>query len=348
MGNTRNTGIDILKSFAIFSIIAQHFFTLQTPFLKTEFSGISMFLQGCAMEFFLIGVPLFVAVTGYLNINKKASIQYYRNILKVLIPYLLISILYIFARIYVLGENLTVRNSVDMILRFNAITYGWYIEMWIGLYLLIPFLNILFNNLPNRKKALLLLATLYLLTLLPSTTNRFDFHILPDYWTAIWPVLCYYIGAYIKKFSPSINKKYLISFIVIVCCIEPLLNIILFPHHDYVFVLGTGLLIYPIMAAYFILVHNLTIKNAVIRTLIVKISNLTLYMYLFLALFDMLCYPHFMRLYESQQQFGIYFLLFVPLLFIMAFAASVILDYLIRLLRIDRIWKPKQTTAVTV
>lgn len=348
MGNTRNTGIDILKSFAIFSIIAQHFFTLQTPFLKTEFSGASMFLQGCTMEFFLIGVSLFVAITGYLNITKTASKQYYRNILKVIIPYLIVSTIYILARIYIFDEHLTFRHSVGMILRFNAIPYGWYIEMWIGLYLLTPFLNILFNSIASKKMALLLLATLYFLTIIPSTTNRFGFHLMPDKWTAIWPALCYYIGAYIRKFNPLVKNQYLIAFILICCCIEPLLNLILFPHHDYVFILGTGLLIYPIMAAFFILIHNLTIKNAVIRTLIVKISNLTLYMYLFLALFDMLCYPHFMKLYESQQQFGIYFLLFVPLLFIMAFAASIILDYLIRFLRIDRIWKPKQTATVTV
>lgn len=348
MENTRNTGIDILKSFAIFSIIAQHFFTLQTPFLKTEFSGTSMFLQGCTMEFFLMGVPLFVAITGYLNINKTASKQYYRNILKVIIPYLIVSTIYIIARIYIFDEHLTFRHSIGMILRFNAIPYGWYIEMWIGLYLLIPFLNILFNSIASKKMALLLLATLYILTIIPSATNRFGFHLMPDKWTAIWPALCYYIGAYIRKFNPLVKNQYLITFILICCCIEPLLNLILFPHHDYVFILGTGLLIYPIMAAFFLLIHNLTIKNAVIRTLIVKISNLTLNMYLFLALFDMLCYPHFMKLYESQQQFGIYFLLFVPLLFIMAFAASVILDYIIRFLRIDRIWKPKQTTAVTV
>ena len=348
MENTRNIGIDVLKSFAIFSIIAQHFFTLQTPFLTTEYYGISMFLQGCTMEFFLMGVPLFVAITGYLNIEKKASFQFYRSILKVIIPYLIISIIYIFVRIYIFDEHLTFRHSVGMILRFNAIHYGWYIEMWIGLYLLIPFLNILFNNLPNKKIALLLLATLYLLTIVPSTTNRFGFHILPDRWTAIWPVLCYYIGAYIRKFNPLVKNQYLITFILICCCIEPLLNLILFPHHDYVFVLGTGLLIYPIMAAFFMLVYRTQVNNQIIRRLLIKISNLTLNMYLFLALFDMLCYPHFMKLYESQQQFGIYFLLFVPLLFIMAFAASVILDYIIRFLRIDRIWKPKRTTAVTV
>lgn len=348
MGNTRNIGIDILKSFAIFSIIAQHFFTLQTPFLKTEFSGISMFLQGCAMEFFLMGVPLFVAITGYLNIEKKANKQFYRNILKVIIPYLIISLIYIFARIYIFDEHLPFRHSVGMILRFNIIPYGWYIEMWIGLYLLIPFLNILFNNLPNKKTALLLLATLYLLTIVPSTTNRFGFHLLPDKWTAIWPALCYYIGAYIKKFNPSFKRQYLIAFIIICCIIEPLLNFLLFPHHDYVFVIGTGLLIYPVMAAFFLLVYQTNVNYRFFRGLLIKISNLTLNMYLFLALFDMLCYQHFMKLYESQQQFGIYFLLFVPLLFVMAFVASIILDYLIKVLQIDRIWKPKASATTTV
>lgn len=341
MGNSRQAGIDILKSFAIFSIIAQHFFTLQTPFLHTEYKGLSMLIQGVAMEFFLIGVPLFVAITGYLNANKTISKQYYRNILKVLIPYLLISIIFIFAKKYLFGETITIRNAVGDILRFNAIPYGWYIEMWIGLYLLAPFFNTLFNNIQSKRNAIILLITLALLTILPTATNRFGFHLLPGFWTSLWPLLCYYIGAYIRKYQPTVKSAHLIAFIIICCSIEPLLNIVLFPGHDYVFVIGSSLLLYPVMAAFLILLYKADVKNKPLKAILAKTSDLTLYTYLICALFDMLLYPVFLKHYESQQQFGLYFLIIVPILFALSSLASLIFDCLIKVLRINRIWLKK-------
>ncbi len=339
MANKRYYGIDIIKTIAIFSIIGQHFFTLQTPFKQSVFEGISMFLQGIAMNFFLIGIPLFVAVTGYLNAEKKISRGYYRNILKVLIPYILISILYIVARIHLFGETINIRHSVGMILRFNAIPYGWYIEMWFGLYLLIPFLNIFFNSIQDKENALILIVTLALLTILPMTTNQHGFHLLPDYWTSIWPLLCYFIGSYIRKYRPNFKKTHLIIVILACCSIEPLLNLIIFPNSNYILIIGTSLLQYFTMAAFFILLYQCEIKNNFINKIIIKISDLSLYIYLFCALFDMLMYPIFLKLYINQQQFGLYFFLIVPTLFILSLTTSYIFDIFIKTTRIDRIWK---------
>jgi surface polysaccharide O-acyltransferase-like enzyme len=340
MGNTRYYGIDILKTIALLSIIGQHFFTLQTPFKQSSFVGVSMFIQGVAMNFFLIGVPLFVAITGYLNAEKKISCRYYRNLLKVIIPYILISIIYIVVRIHLFDETITIRHSVGMILRFNAIPYGWFIEMWIGLYLLIPFLNILFNCLPSKRTALLLIITLAILTIIPMTTNQHGFHFLPNYWNSLWPLLCYYIGTYIRKYQPYLKTIHLIVFIVICCCIEPLLNLILFPGRSYILIIGTCLLTYPAMAAFFILLYQCNIQHRFVKNILNKISDLSLYIYLFFALFDMLMYPVFLKNYINQQQFGLYFIIIVPLLFILSFITSYIFDLIIKIVRIDRIWKP--------
>ena len=47
---------------------------------------------------------------------------------------------------------------------YTTANYAWYIEMYIGLFLLIPFLNLAYNNLPSRKSKLVLLVTLIGLT----------------------------------------------------------------------------------------------------------------------------------------------------------------------------------------
>ena len=67
----RFLGIDIVRTIAIFSVIAGHFWVLNTPYCKVDFDGsFSMFVQGMGYFFFAIGVPLFLLMTGYLNYKK--------------------------------------------------------------------------------------------------------------------------------------------------------------------------------------------------------------------------------------------------------------------------------------
>lgn len=91
-------GLDIIRSIAIFFVISGHFFLLNTPFREVPFEGLSMFIQATFLSLFLVGVPLFVTLTGYLNINRDCSWKYYKNIKKVLYSYLLFSIITIFFR----------------------------------------------------------------------------------------------------------------------------------------------------------------------------------------------------------------------------------------------------------
>ena len=45
-----------------------------------------------------------------------------------------------------------IKDVVMRIFSFSTIPYGWYVEMWIGLFLMVPFLNILWWNCPSKKQ----------------------------------------------------------------------------------------------------------------------------------------------------------------------------------------------------
>ena len=90
---SRVVGLDFVRSVAILFVIAGHFISINTPFRQTVFEGVSMFLQGAAMPLFATGVPLFIMLTGYLNVNKTVSRRYYRGCIRVLVSYLLFSVL---------------------------------------------------------------------------------------------------------------------------------------------------------------------------------------------------------------------------------------------------------------
>ncbi len=89
---------------------------------------------------------------------------------------------------------------------FTADTYAWYVEMYIGLFLLIPFLNIIWNNLEENKRKYLII-TMLILTSVPSIFNCWDFlqlgdrsysEFMPNYWEVTYPITYYFLGAYLK------------------------------------------------------------------------------------------------------------------------------------------------------
>ena len=56
-------------------------------------------------------------------------------------------------------KELTVTDMVFKLLDFTGAPYSWYIEMYLGLFLLIPFLNILYNNLASQRHKQILVIT---------------------------------------------------------------------------------------------------------------------------------------------------------------------------------------------
>lgn len=91
MTNNRILGLDILRTWAIFCVIAGHFF-MNTGFQQHTFEGASMFIQGAFKFLFGMGVPLFIMLTGYLCCRKTVIKRYYCGGLRVVGLYLFWSV----------------------------------------------------------------------------------------------------------------------------------------------------------------------------------------------------------------------------------------------------------------
>lgn len=156
-------------------------------------------------------VPLFLLLSGYLCGGKKLQKSYYRGIFRVAVPYLLISVLCVL-KLWLWDHDPSMKftTAVYWILSFQANGYAWYVEMYLGLFLLIPFLNIGYDAIPSRKWKAALLGTLALLTLLPDAVNSFGTahvraDILPDYFNVCYPVTYYLLGRWIRENETKIS-----------------------------------------------------------------------------------------------------------------------------------------------
>jgi len=142
---------------------------------------------------------MFMLLTGYLKSTKPFSPKYYRGLLTVLVGYILTCIISYPIRHFLLGDQGTLGTWLERLIGFS--NYAWYIEMYIGLILISPVINLALQRLTEPKELLWLLGTMLVLTTLPTF---YPLSFLPNYWTSLYPVTYYVIGAVIRRLQPRI------------------------------------------------------------------------------------------------------------------------------------------------
>ena len=215
----RDIGLDFTRIFAFFSVVSVHFF-LNTDFYKRPINGVKMQMLVGARTFFMVCVPLFLLLTGYLqggkkiDLTKRGIVSYYKKLRPILIRYILSMLLVYLFLILAHREDFSIKNTLYGTLGFKH--YAWYVNMYIGLFLLTPFLNIIWNEIEGKSVHLILVLVFASLTILPSIVNIYDLnsfagifakfdgkkivHLIPDWWINLFPITYYFIGAYINKY----------------------------------------------------------------------------------------------------------------------------------------------------
>lgn len=216
----RNESLDIIRIFSLFSVVSVHFM-LNSGFYDIAVVGKRMAVMCIIRQFFMICVPMFLVLTGYLMNQKKLEKRFYKGIVKTLIVYLICSVIYtLFSNLY-LHREINAKGFFVNTLAYRGTTYAWYIEMYIGLFLLIPFFNLIFNHLSDKKQCRYLLLTLFALVGLPAALNIFRFDslnwwlnpssnteyikIVPEFWNILYPIFYYFLGAYLSKYPPKLS-----------------------------------------------------------------------------------------------------------------------------------------------
>ena len=322
--SSRICGLDLIRVVAIFFVIVGHFFVLHTSLMSVPFNDLCLFVQATLKDIFCVGVPLFIMLTGYLNSNKTPTRKYYKGMLRVLVAYLVFSIITILFRKYYIGEDLTWLQWTMKILDYSAIPYAWYIEMWIGLALLTPFLNYMYKAIPSKNQKFLLLASLFVMTSLPDLFNRYGMYLVPAYFAkAAYPLLFYFAGTFIREYQPRIKHWQGWALVMSMSMVTPLFNIAVFRgNSDLVQIAGGpgGVFHSWIALAIFLMLYKKDVSNPPLKRWITHCSLVSLEMYLCCYMFDMLYYPWFKeRFFETQSQFFPWFFVIVPLIFMSSY-----------------------------
>lgn len=303
----RNINLDLIRAIAIILVMVNHTFKL----------GVMSLPQAGIRCIALAGVPLFLMLTGYLN-NKKTCEDYYvkgkwHGCIRILTAYLILgTICYIGGNLFDC-KNISIKDFIFKLLSFRLTPYGWYIEMWIGLFFFTPFLNMIIQELSDKSEKILLI-TLIFFTCIASFFNRNGINILPNFWISTYPITLYFIGYYISKHEINIPKWLFISYIIIVAIGEPLLNFIVSSKQYLYFWGGQDDIVYAVLAfLIFTKIKNLNLNNIKLYG-ITKVSFASLHMYLISYLFDHIWYKTFENNYFTDSPINnlpYYFIIFI-------------------------------------
>lgn len=133
-------------------------------------------------------------ITGYLYCGRE-TVQY-RNILHLIATVLFycVCITMVFAAVGFFNSSQSIIFSLLPMLD----DYYWYFTCYVLLFVLTPYLNIMINHLDRVQFRNLLVLLLLLTSILP-TCFQVDFFRMKFGYSSAWLVVCYCIGAYIKR-----------------------------------------------------------------------------------------------------------------------------------------------------
>lgn len=281
----RLIGIDIIKVLAVIFVPSLHFF-LNYGFYNQPYINFWDVNQAVIRWISFSCIGLFLMSTGYLQSNKMPNADYFKKIIKYVIPYLIFSFT---TAIIVPGTSDLFDDTLFYFFKFPG--YYWYMSFFFGFYLLMPYINVVLKNMSDKKQFRTLVIILVVVTGIPEfwdnvptlvTTNIPKQVLLPNWWKEFFPITYYVIGAYFRRFEPKPSK--IISLIVLLAVSFGISML------DFYFVeggpfrgIGGGygsIITVAISTCVFSLFYNVDMKGKLVNKVIVFISGITLEIYL--------------------------------------------------------------------
>lgn len=298
-------GIDIVKILAVFLVVCMHFF-LYNGFYDAQIMSKEAYGPIAFRWLTYTCFPLLMIYTGYIMKNKTFSAKFYKGLIKIIVIYIFISILCIKFKEHHFDEKFDAWKILKGYFEFNNAQYGWYINYYIAIFLIIPFLNLAFNGCKDNKQKLFLTAAVFTITILARSlfmgfTEGDQIRVFPDYLSGAWPVAYYFTGAFIHDRPPKRtvrNKLVILGVLVLAAWFitwssynQSVTNeandrhFISWHFSDY----GT----YPVFVmavCIFLLLFDITTKNKRVKWGLQQVSGVTLALYLMSYIFDNMFY----------------------------------------------------------
>ena len=182
----RNLNLDLIRCLALFLVPCIHgldntgLYTIAlTTAADKAMVGIKLIVTNC--------IPLYLLLSGYLCCRKSLSVRYYLGYLRIYLVYLLCAIPCVLLEYFYEHSLHSLSDIIGSVINFYCCGYAWYIMMYTGLFLMIPFLNLIYQGCATQRQKQLLIASFFALSILPSLLNSYV-HLYSLWWEKLYPI----------------------------------------------------------------------------------------------------------------------------------------------------------------
>ncbi len=190
----RNSNIELLRIVAMLMVISIHFWgKCIMPSNENLYEPANLFgwfIRG----FSYMGVNIFIITSAFFQCTKKQfNLQ---GVVKLILEVWFYSVL-IFLTLHACGVAF---SSGEILSAFTPILSGeyWFITVYVGLYLLTPFLNKLIRSLSKNEMKLLLAILLIFFSVIPNIYPSSKWLNFGSGYGIVWFIVLYFIGAYLR------------------------------------------------------------------------------------------------------------------------------------------------------
>lgn len=222
----RKSNLELLRMFSMLLIIMHHFAVHGTyrhdEFMRNYFS--SELLINSMQSLGKLGVNLFVFISAYFLVDKKFKFSR-------VISVALITMFYtISIYLCVYGYSVDVPNYIKIniltsLFPFPSITNYWFVDSYIFMLFLMPYMNVIIHKVSKKKLKLLIIVLSVFWVIIPQLNSYFPGK--PDFWISSFGlsdgilflyiyILAGYVKLYPNKITQNLGLNILFSLILLV------------------------------------------------------------------------------------------------------------------------------------
>ncbi|MBQ8681852.1 MAG: acyltransferase family protein [Bacilli bacterium] len=340
--NVRQSNFEVMRIISMLFVVMWHLILHGGLY---EVGGTVKFVLEFFVLFGVVHINSFVLVAGYFQYNKEFSL---RKFLKIVILTWFYKVLFVLL-FYFLGlADITKVELLKELLPIDFRDY-WYINCYLLLYLLTPWLNKLIRCMSQKEYRKLLIVGFVVFSIIPLVTNQGT--VANNGYTIVHFMYMYLIGAYLRKYpidknvhfiNYSKNKKQILFLAISLFCL--IFNFMTLQFSHSLVVMDNSLLreigsylfnnnrLYsnPVVIVqsifYFLYFSTLEIKNSKINF----VSRVVLDVYLIHENYYMIFYIYEVLQTKIWGQFGLYNLILLVIMWTLIIFIACILLGLIR------------------
>ena len=341
--NTRNYNLDLLRILAAFMVIFIH--VSGNQWYNTPCNTLAFNIYNFYDSLVRSAVPLFVMLSGifFLNPKKEKKIKniFFKNVFKLILIYIIWSIIYYFYDIIINNKDFSLYNFVTSVI--NGPYHFWYIPTIIGLYIISPILIKITQN-KNTNKIFKYLFIIFTISCTLKTISSISFIPYIEYLNLIInklpiDIICQYysyflLGYFMYNFDISKNKRktiYILGILSVICC--AILTFITSYYEgknvEYFYNYFSVFTFFEACAIFLFFKHHHFKSESIYQKKVKTISNCTLGIYIIHVLvLNTLLKFKIIQITSFNQ------IISIPTIAILVFLISLLITYLIRKIKI--------------